>query len=728
MKRLLILLLFTSGGLSTDLLRSQATEVPVLGGEQTEQAPTENQPYYLYQGKRIQLQVRNDAVAVAFKPQPSTRGDAQPQYLQLQEALNGGTRSIAPITQITPLGQQYAIASIPTGTRTGASGLQARIAQQSFVETTLPVLSSPNQSETIVLNDELIVSFASDVSEAQRQSILSEHGAEVLRPMLLSNSRYVVRTTQVQGLGALDIANTLANVPGVESVSPNFVQQVTRSPLPSLTPPKTESNLRGDFKLPADNTGSRGVGQNSMLLPWQWHISSVPLLSCLGEKPESTSDFVACVRSDKSHKLSTNQQRTDLRIKEVWNQGQQGKGTVVAVMDSLIQWDHPALRDNLYQVTDSNQCEDEVYGWDFSSLTDVREASTFCNSGDSETRMDQDEFKFIQWRLNHALKYSDAELLKQYAITTQKLRRKNPNATDGAIAAFLRRQITSKTSSEFHGTSVSSIIAANTSNAFGMLGVAPEAKILPVRVMGINNSISEESFLVGLLYAADRGADVINISLGRSTPTDTAAHVIAKVLENNPELVIVASSGNSGNDKRNYPAAFPGVLSVGASNFVGRRSPYSSFGSTLDVVAPGGDVSNVDFGGLLVAGGTWVPELWEGIPEDRKLSTRALDQRGTYFFTQGTSFASPAVAGVVALMKGEDPQRRLTREQITGVLKGTASSDAVSLTDDELSNYQAAAQSQTADVKAEAFSYFMGEGLVNAEAAVEAVKRAAQSR
>ena len=728
MKRLFSLLLLTSS-LLTGVSSSQAAGVSLSEGSPAEALTTGEQPYYLFQGERIPLQVRDDAVAVAFKPQPKTRGGNAPQYLQLQDALNAPTRSTAVTTQISPLGQQYAIATLPTGTRSGTHDLRNRIAQQTFVETTLPVLSSPGQSETIVLNDELIVSFAADVSEAEQQSILAEYEAEVIRPMLLSDSRYIVRTTQTQGLGALEIANALTTVPGVTGVSPNFVQQVTRSPFPSLTSPDTDRDLQGDFKVGATLSGSRQVGQNSNLLPWQWYISSIPMLSCLSQSPSSFSELATCMKPGASQqKLNAQVPRTDLRIKEVWDQGQKGKGTVVAVIDSLVQWDHPALRDSLHQVNHPEQCEDEVYGWDFSSLESVNSESTFCNSGDSETRMNQDEFDFIQWRLNHALAYSDAELLDQYSVTAQELRQENPGVSDGAIADFMRGEIKSRTRKEFHGTSVSSVIAANTSDAFGMLGVAPQTQILPVRVMGINETTTVEAVAVGLLYAADRGADVINLSLGSSTPTNLWAGVIDDILEANPDLVIVAASGNEDNDQPNYPAAFPDVLSVGASNFLGQRSPYSSFGSTVDVVAPGGDISQYGFGGLLVAGGTWVPELWEGIPEDQSISNLAFDQRGTYLFTQGTSFASPAVAGVVALMKGEDPERSVTREQINAVLRSTANRDAVSLIEEDLSRYQVTSQNKAANVEAEAKTYFLGEGLVDAEAAIAAVKRILQSR
>lgn len=739
MKRLFMLLLLT-GSLLAGVSSSRAASVSPMGDSQTETVATSDQPFYLYQGERIPLQVREDAVAVAFKPQAKTRGGSQPQYLQLQDVLNSGTRS-AINTEVRPLGQRYAIAAVPIGTR-GTTSLNARIEQQEFVETSLPILSRPGQSETIILNDELIVSFSPTVTAAQQQAILQRHSLEVRRALPLSSNQFVVRTVGVYGLEALSLANTLAELPEMRSVSPNFIQQVERvpqSPLEARPSNKSEVSTPRRLDVAAAPSSRASVAPQAGLLPFQWHINSIPLLSCSDYLEESLSELVTCLQQGvQGSTTPPDLSRTDMRVQEVWNQGHFGAGTVVAVLDDFIQWDHPALRDSMHQVQHSDRCPNERYGWDFSSVVDQAVqpavslandpnlAKTFCQVGDAETRMDEDELLFLRSLLEQAHLLSDQELLDRSPNTVANKRQRG--LSDEAIANELRQALQGQVSYEFHGTSVSSIIAAKSNEPFSMAGVAPQAEILPVRFVGLNLTLSVESYLLGILYAAHRGADVINISYGLSFPTDVDAETIAQVLEENPELVIVASSGNHDSDRSNLPAAFPDVLSIGASNPSGQRASYSGYGLDLDLVAPGGDISESLWHGLIVAGGASAPELWENIPQPKLLSGLSLDQYGRYTLTTGTSFASPAVAAVIALMKGAEAEQQLTRDQITHILKRTANREVISLTEDDLATYREISQSKAVNLEAEAKTFFLGEGLVDAEAAVEAVQRITQSR
>jgi len=86
---------------------------------------------------------------------------------------------------------------------------------------------------------------------------------------------------------------------------------------------------------------------------------------------------------------------------------------------------------------------------------------------------------------------------------------------------------------------------------------------------------------------------------------------------------------------------------------------------------------------------------------------------------QGTSFSSPEVAGVLALMKGEDPHRRLSRERLVTILKSTASYEGLSISDEDASSYRSKAEKSDLDKDKQ---YFFGSGLVNADAAIRAVK------
>jgi serine protease len=148
-----------------------------------------------------------------------------------------------------------------------------------------------------------------------------------------------------------------------------------------------------------------------------------------------------------------------------------------------------------------------------------------------------------------------------------------------------------------------------------LLGVAPNAQILPVLVFGLNGSFIPSAYIEALGYAADRGADIINLSLGGMLPTEAEESAIADLLKAYPKLVIVAAAGNSSNNSVAYPAGYSGVLAVGATNLMGQRAPYSNYGQGLDVVAPGGDLGTPSLlGGIPTTGGTWLNAFWQGIP------------------------------------------------------------------------------------------------------------------
>jgi hypothetical protein len=137
----------------------------------------------------------------------------------------------------------------------------------------------------------------------------------------------------------------------------------------------------------------------------------------------------------------------------------------------------------------------------------------------------------------------------------------------------------------------------------------------------------------------------------------------------------------------------------------------------------GGDTSERSLGGILVAGGTGLPNLWRNIPADASMTGAVFDRTGKHFWTQGTSFASPAVAGVVALMKAADPQRKLTRAQMIQILQRTANRSGLSLSDDDRSLFERAVQQQKIKAGNGAEAFFFGSGLVDADAAVAEVQR-----
>lgn len=216
--------------------------------------------------------------------------------------------------------------------------------------------------------------------------------------------------------------------------------------------------------------------------------------------------------------------------------------------------------------------------------------------------------------------------------------------------------------SSFHGTHVAGTIGANGNDGAGVAGVDWNCKLMIVRVLGQGGG-SVDDIANGILYAARltngsgqlpaQRADVVNMSLGGpglNAVLEQACNAAA-----NAGVLLVAAAGNDNSSQPGSPAAFASVLSVGAVDLVRARAPYSNFSSTIDLWAPGGDMT-ADRNG-------------DTFP-DGVLSCMADDQGGLFFkFENGTSMASPHVAGVAALVKAANPA--LTASQIRSILLTT---------------------------------------------------------
>ncbi len=308
-------------------------------------------------------------------------------------------------------------------------------------------------------------------------------------------------------------------------------------------------------------------------------------------------------------------------------------------------------------------------------------------------------------------------------ISNQEVQTANPNASKAAIATFIRRQVRRAIAGSFHGTQTSAVIAAQPVARQGMRGVAPNAKILPVRVGKLGNGLETVAIIAGVGYAAQRGADVINMSFGGLIPTTEENDARVEVLAAHPKLVIVVSAGNEDFERPGFPALVKGAIAVGATTLTGQRAPYSNYGWGLDVVAPGGNTNGDARNGVLTASGLGTAGFWSNLPVPTQAWLPAQNLVGRYQWTQGTSFSAPAVAGVVALMKGEDKSRQLSRDRVIAILKFTASTAALQLQPEDKTLYATLKATSKLPPPVAINQYFFGSGLVNAEAAVQAVQR-----
>jgi thermitase len=188
-----------------------------------------------------------------------------------------------------------------------------------------------------------------------------------------------------------------------------------------------------------------------------------------------------------------------------------------------------------------------------------------------------------------------------------------------------------------HGTAVAGTAAASGNNGIGVAGVAWGVSILPVKVMGANGSGSYSAVASGINYSADRGARVINLSLGGTSSSRTLQNAVNYAYSKGS--LLVAAAGNNGNSTPVYPAAYTNVVAVSALNKSDTLPSWSNYGSYVAISAPGEGITTT----------------WPG---------------NSYVTISGTSFSSPVVAGAAALALSVNPA--LSNKGATDLLLATA--------------------------------------------------------
>jgi thermitase len=180
-----------------------------------------------------------------------------------------------------------------------------------------------------------------------------------------------------------------------------------------------------------------------------------------------------------------------------------------------------------------------------------------------------------------------------------------------------------------HGTHVSGIVAAITNNGKGVAGTCPDCRLLVGKVLNDSGSGANSWIANGITWATQNGAKVINMSLGSSAKSATLESAVNYAWKNG--VVVVAAAGNSANPSKTYPGAYTNVIAVAATDNKDKKASFSSYGSWVDVAAPG-------------------VNIFSTFPTHTFTLGTQNGRSQNYDFGSGTSMATPMVAGTVALI------------------------------------------------------------------------------
>ena len=206
-----------------------------------------------------------------------------------------------------------------------------------------------------------------------------------------------------------------------------------------------------------------------------------------------------------------------------------------------------------------------------------------------------------------------------------------------------------------HGTHVAGTIAQTTGNKYGVAGLAYNAKIMPLRVLNSQGFGQVADIADSIRFAADNGAQVINMSLGGPLPSLVMKRAIDHAHKKN--VTIIAAAGNAGRRAPSYPAAYDHVVAVAATQFDKTTTFYSQWGKYVDIAAPGGN-TRVDQNGDDRPDGVMQETLKNGKTDDHD-----------FLLYMGTSMASPHVAAGAALVIAQGVTKP---EKVEEILRSTA--------------------------------------------------------
>ncbi|MFN4217772.1 MAG: S8 family serine peptidase [Candidatus Bipolaricaulia bacterium] len=415
---------------------------------------------------------------------------------------------------------------------------------------------------------------------------------------------------------AVTIAVTIANV-GTEDITTSFFVCISVNLMPDVV--ATELGLPLNELLLSREQIRRLARNSQATVQVSWQVAELPLIrfrasvDCafnqVREQNEENNRFEQALRIDEKY---INQWWLDqIQARQAHEITLGSPEIVVAVLDSGVDWQHPELVHNIWvnpkEIPDNNK-DDDGNGF----IDDIHGWDFYDNDNDS---------------------------------------------LEG-------------TPIDFHGTSVAGIIA-NAADNIGLTGVAPNVKIMDVRAFDPKGRATIDAIVKALDYAVSNGARIVNMSfgaLGCFEPPGQLRQAVERALDRG--AILVAAAGNFGEALPNcvsYPAAYPGVIAVGATGTDGNVTSYSQGGSKLDVVAPGGDISYEKF--LELAAKIENFEQFLPLLKTAILTPYPFGGYGPFF---GTSASAPHASGVIALILSVNP--RLSATEAAFILRSTATS------------------------------------------------------
>lgn len=187
-----------------------------------------------------------------------------------------------------------------------------------------------------------------------------------------------------------------------------------------------------------------------------------------------------------------------------------------------------------------------------------------------------------------------------------------------------------------HGTHVAGIVSAKVNNNEGVAGMTWYNKIMPVKVLDSSGSGSTYAVAEGIIWATDHGAKVINMSLGNYADAEFLHDAIKYAYDR--DVVLIAATGNDNTERPGYPAAYPEVFAVSATDESMKRAEFSNYGDYVDVMAPGASIASTYPG-------------------------------NQYAALSGTSMASPHVAALAGLIRSINPD--LNNEEVMDLMRSS---------------------------------------------------------